>query len=141
MKAVLDTNVLISGVLWKGTPFEILKWAEEYRLLIYSSLAILSEVHRVLNYPKLQKYVETEEVLCVDLFTKIASLCTVVDIDKVVEGAGHDPDDDKFLSCALSANVDILVSGDNHLLDLKKYHSIRIVTPREFFDENKGKMT
>ncbi len=36
LKAVLDTNVLISGVLWKGTPFKILKWAEEHRLLIYS---------------------------------------------------------------------------------------------------------
>lgn len=140
IKAVLDTNVLISGVLWRGTPFQILKWAEEQQLLIYSSLDILSEVHRVLNYPKFQKYTDTQQVLPEELLSKITSLCTIVSIDRVVEGAGPDADDDKFLSCALSANVDCLVSGDKHLLDLRTYRSIRILTAREFYEENRARV-
>jgi len=140
LEAVLDTNVLISGVLWRGTPFKILKWAEEKRLVIYSSLDILSEVDRVLNYPKFQKYVDRERAMPESLFAKITSLCTIVSIDRVVEGAGPDPDDDKFLSCALSANVHSLVSGDKHLVDLKMYRSIRILTAREFYEKNLEEM-
>ncbi len=136
LKAVLDTNVLISGVLWRGTPFKILRWAEDHRLSIYSSLDILSEVQRVLNYSKFQKYIDTQQVLPEELLAKITSLCTIVSIDKVVENAGPDADDDKFLSCAMSANVHSLVSGDKHLLDLKMYRSIRILTAREFYEEN-----
>lgn len=139
LKAVLDTNVLILGVLWRGTPFKILKWAEEQRLLIYSSHEILSEVHRVLNYPKFKQRIDTKGVLPGELFAKIMSLCTSVSIDKVVEGAGPDPDDDKFLSCALSSKVDSLVSGDKHLLNLKTYRSIRILSAKEFYEKNAEK--
>jgi len=71
-----------------------------------------------------------------ELFAKIASLCTVVQVDQVVKGVCSDADDEKFLSCALAANVAVLVSGDKHLLDLKKYRSIHILTAREFYEEN-----
>jgi len=53
-----------------------------------------------------------------------------------VKGVCSDADDEKFLSCALAANVAVLVSGDKHLLDLKKYRSIHILTAREFYEEN-----
>jgi len=52
LRAVMDTNVLVSGVLWRGVPFELLRWAEKNSLVIYASLEILAEVHRVLHYPK-----------------------------------------------------------------------------------------
>ncbi len=54
-ESVLDTNVLISGILWRGVPFQLLRWAEEGKLGIYSSLDIMAEVYRVLHYPKFQK--------------------------------------------------------------------------------------
>ena len=52
LRAVMDTNVLVSGVLWRGVPLEVLRWAEKNSLVIYTSLGILAEVHRVLHYPK-----------------------------------------------------------------------------------------
>ena len=52
-----------------------------------------------------------------------------------------DADDEKFLSCALAANVEVLVSGDRHLLNLKQYQFVRIVTAREFYEENVHKIT
>lgn len=57
-QCVLDTNVLISGILWRGVPFQLLRWAEQGRLTIYSSLDIMAEVYRVLHYTKFQKYID-----------------------------------------------------------------------------------
>lgn len=58
-----------------------------------------------------------------------------------MRGVCSDADDEKFLSCALAANVEILVSGDKHLLDLIQYQSVRILTAREFYHENIHKIT
>ena len=136
LRAVVDTNVLVSGVLWRGVPFELLRWAEKDGLVIYISLEILSEVHRVLHYPKFQQYIDNQHVSPGELFAKITSLCTIIQADQVVSGVCSDADDEKFLSCALAANVKVLVSGDRHLLDLKQYKFVRILTARKFYEEN-----
>lgn len=136
LKAVLDTNVLISGILWRGVPFNLLRWAEEGRLQIYTSLEILSEVYRVLYYPKFKQYIDNQQASPGELFAKIVSLCTIIQVDQVVKGVCSDADDEKFLSCALAANVKVLVSGDKHLLGLEQYQSVRILNAREFYQEH-----
>ena len=141
LQAVIDTNVLVSGILWRGVPFQLLRWAEEHHLRIYTSLEILAEVYRVLHYPKFQQYIDNQQASPGELFAKIASLCTVVQVDQIVKGVCSDADDEKFLSCALAANVAVLVSGDKHLLDLKKYRSIHMLTALEFYEENIHIMT
>jgi putative PIN family toxin of toxin-antitoxin system len=141
LRTVMDTNVLVSGILWRGVPFQLLRWAEERHLRIYTSLEILAEVYRVLHYPKFQQYIDNQQASPGELFAKIASLCTIVQVDQVVKGVCSDADDEKFLSCALAANVEVLVSGDKHLLDLKQYQSVRILTAREFYEENLHKVT
>ena len=136
LQVVMDTNVMISGVLWRGIPFELLRWAEEGKCIIYTSLEILSEVYRVIHHSKFQQYVEERKVSARDLFDKIASLCTVIQVERQVEGACRDKDDDKFISCALVAGVEFIISGDKHLLELGAYQSIRILTAREFYQEH-----
>ena len=136
LRAVMDTNVLVSGVLWRGVPFELLRWAEKDSLVIYTSLEILAEIHRVLHYPKFQQYIDNQQVSPGELFAKIVSLCTIIQADQVVKGVCSDADDEKFLSCALAANAKSLISGDKHLLDLKQYQSVRILTARKFYEEN-----
>jgi len=136
LNAVFDTNILISGILWRGIPFQLLRWAEEHRLRICTSLEILTEVYRVLYYPKFQQLIDDQQSSPRELLAKIVSLCTIIQVDQVVKGVCSDADDEKFLSCAMSANVDVLVSGDKHLLDLKQHKSIRIVTARKFYEEN-----
>ena len=120
-RTVMDTNVLVSGVLWRGVPFHLLRWAEENSLIIYTSLDIMAEVYRVVHYPKFQKYINKQLTSSSELFAKIESLCTVVHVERVVSGICSDADDEKFLSCALAANAEVLVSGDRHLLNLKQY--------------------
>ena len=141
LRAVMDTNVLVSGVLWRGVPFHLLRWAEENSLIIYTSLDIMAEVYRVVHYPKFQKYIDKQLTSSSELFAKIESLCTVVHVEQVVSGVCSDADDEKFLSCALAANVEVLVSGDRHLLNLQQYQFVRIVTAREFYEENIHKIT
>ncbi|MBW1856414.1 MAG: putative toxin-antitoxin system toxin component, PIN family [Deltaproteobacteria bacterium] len=141
LNAVFDTNVLISGILWRGIPFKLLRWAEEGSLQICTSLEILAEVHRVLHYHKFQQYIDNQQASPGELFAKIASLCTIIQTDQVVKGVCSDPDDEIFLSCALAANIGVLVSGDKHLLALKKYQNVRILTAREFYQENIHRVT
>ena len=136
LRTVMDTNVLVSGILWRGIPFQLLIWAEEGRLRIYTSLEILAEVYHVLHYPKFQQYIDNRQASPGELFAKIASLCTIIQVDQIVKGVCSDEDDEKFLSCALAADVAVLVSGDKHLLDLEQYQSVRILTAREFYEEN-----
>jgi putative PIN family toxin of toxin-antitoxin system len=73
LSAVFDTNVLISGILWRGIPFQLLRWAEEGSLRIYTSLEILDEVYRVLHYPKFEQYIDKQEASSRGLFAKITS--------------------------------------------------------------------
>jgi len=141
LKAVMDTNVLISGILWRGIPFELLRWAEKGYLIIYTSLEILAEVNRVLNYSKFQKYIDSEESSPMELFEKIASLCTIIYPDQEVKNICSDKDDQIFLSCALAAKAGALISGDKHLLNIKQYKSVRILTTREFYIENVRKIS
>ncbi len=140
LRAVMDTNVLVSGILWRGVPFELLRWAEKHSLIIYTSLDIMAEVYRVVHYPKFQQYVDNQKTSPGELFAKIASLCTIIQVDQVVKGVCSDADDEKFLSCAVAAGVDVLVSGDKQFLDLKRYQSVRILTAREFYQENINKV-
>lgn len=135
LQCVLDTNILISGILWRGVPFQLLRWAEQGRLTIYSSLDIMAEVYRVLHYQRFQRYIDKRRALPGALFEKIESLCTIVHVDQSVSGVCPDADDEKFLACALAAGVNVIVSGDGHLLDIKQYQSIRILTARAFYDE------
>jgi len=136
LSVVMDTNVLISGVLWRGVPFSLLKWVENGKLIVFSSRDILSEVYRVLHYPKFQQYIKNNDTSPGELFEKLASLCSVIQVNQEVYHVCSDPDDEKFLSCALAANAKVLISGDNHLLELKEYQSIHIRTAREFYMEN-----
>jgi uncharacterized protein len=74
VSVVMDTNVLVSGMLWRGVPFRLLRWAEEGILTVFISLDILEEVHRVLHYPKFQQYIDIEKTTSGEFFTKIESL-------------------------------------------------------------------
>ena len=105
LPVVIDTNVLVSGILWRAVPFQLLKWAEEQHLRIYTSLDILAEVNRVLHYPKFQQYIDDQQASPGEIFAKIASLCTVVQVGQIVKGVCSDADDEKFLSCALAINI------------------------------------
>ena len=135
MRIVLDTNTVISGLLWFGNPRQILDLAEEGTVTICTSSNLLNELEKVLARPKFTERLATvgtsvEEVL--DRFIEVAEV-----VEKVMVVTA-DPDDDAVISCALAAGADCIVSGDAHLLDLKSYGDVEILSAVQFLGGKSG---
>lgn len=130
MKAVLDTNVLISGVISTGITHDILVkgFRGEYDIVV--SVATLTEFREtLLKYP--DKFHMDETAVQREVET-IRYFAEFVEPEENVSAVEADPDDDKFLEAAIAGNVDYVVSGDSHLLDLGIFRGIEIVDPRTF---------
>jgi putative PIN family toxin of toxin-antitoxin system len=130
-EAVLDTNVLVSSALSDGKPFEILRLAEQGELISVTSPAIIAELRDVLKRDRLPFSEDQVD----ELVTKVLSISRVIEPEVDLEVVEDDPDDDKILECAVAGDVDYLVSGDSHLLDLEDYRGIPIYSPDEFLTQ------
>lgn len=131
MRLVLDTNAVISGLLWSGPPRQLLDAAIRGTIEIFTSSILLAELREALAYPRLaQRRSETGSSidLTVDRYLAIAHLTAPAAIAPTVLG---DPDDDHVLACALSAEADLIVTRDTLLLNLKHFHRIQIVNATE----------
>ena len=129
IKGVLDTNVLISGVFWKGPPFEILKAWQQQRFRLAISPPVLQEYRRVLDELGKQRMPVLNSVL------KIIELRSeMVEPVSFSQPVCSDPDDDKFLEAAIAAGAGYVVSGDKALLNLKSYHMVQVVRPSRFME-------
>ena len=132
MKAVLDTNVLISGVISTGVTHDVLVngFRGEYDIIV--SVATLTGFREtLLKYPEKFHMDEADvqqEVETVRYFAEF------VDPAESIIAVEEDPDDDKFLEAAVAGNVDYVVSGDQHLLELGSFRGIEIVDPRTFYE-------
>lgn len=132
MRAVLDTNVLISSVIATGVPHEIVVkgFSSEYQIIV--SVATLTEFRdTLLKYP--EKFHMDEEDVQQEVET-IRYFAEFVDPDEEITAVDDDPDDDKFLEAAVAGNVEYFVSDDRHLLDLGSFRGIDIVELRTFYD-------
>lgn len=127
MRAVLDTNIVVSGLLWKASPRQVLDAARDQRLTLYTSSALLDELAEVLARAHLAPVITANRSSPELLMRQYAMLAQVVipaQINRVVE---KDVDDDAVIACALAAQADWIVSGDAHLLNLKHYQGMRII--------------
>ncbi|MAG47434.1 putative toxin-antitoxin system toxin component, PIN family [archaeon] len=129
-RVVLDTNILISSMAWKGNPAKILEKVINRNIELFISPEQFKELERVLEYPKFN-FSEEQKTRVKNLILKIAK---VVYPMKKVDVIKDDSDDNMILECALSGNVDYIVTGDHHLLNLKEFKSIKIVTASEFLE-------
>jgi len=132
MRAVLDTNVLISGVIATGVPHELLIQGFNHEYQIVVSVETLTEFRdTLLKYPERFHMSESEVQQEVELVRYFSEFVAPTEAITAVKA---DPDDDKFLEAAVAGDVDYLVSGDGHLLDLDSFRGIDIVEPRTFYD-------
>ncbi|MCY3969292.1 MAG: putative toxin-antitoxin system toxin component, PIN family [Acidobacteria bacterium] len=130
MKVVLDTNVFVSGVFFGGPPGRVLEAWRDGRAEVVLSQEIIEE------------YVRVGEELAgrfpgVDLGPALELLAvstTLVDSTQLPEPVSRDPDDDKFLACALAAGADCVISGDRDLLEVSPYEGVVVMSPRDFVD-------
>ena len=136
LRAVLDANIIISALIQpKGASGRILtSLLEKSSFELVVSPAILAEIRRSLSYPKVRKYIKaSQEEL--DLWVAAIELVAQPVEGKLrIHAVGEDPDDDKYIEAAVEGLAQFVVTGDKHLLSLKSYENIRIVTPRVFLD-------
>ncbi|MFO7816364.1 MAG: putative toxin-antitoxin system toxin component, PIN family [Desulfosalsimonadaceae bacterium] len=129
---VIDTNVVISALLFGGVPGRLVPLWRDSVVTPYISREILAEYIQVLSYPKFQLQTDEIEYL---VYREILPHFEVVDLPAsrpVI--ISKDPSDDLFLYCARAAGVDFIVSGDRHLLQLQSFGKIPIVSVPRFLD-------
>lgn len=134
LRVVVDTNVLISGLFGiKNSPSaQILNDFRSQKIIFAISPAILKEVVDVINRDRIIKRTKMSQKERVDFIDKLIERCDVTPGRKLQEVISRDITDDKFISCAVEAQADYIITGDNDLLELKEYEGIKIVAPREF---------
>lgn len=128
LRIVLDTNVIISGILFGGIPRSILDMLISGRHDFFLSLPIIEEIREVLNRSKFG-FDNGNALLVIE---ELHSLCTIVRPARSINLIKDDPDDNRILECAVGADAEIIISGDSHLLSLASYKSIKIMSPRQF---------
>ena len=127
MKIVLDTNTVVSGLLWYGAPRQVLDQARLGNLTLYTSVDLLAELSDVLHRKKFALRLQRAGVQADDLLLGYAALAEVIQPRSIQPVIRDDPDDDMVLACALACHADFIVSGDHHLLDLGEYKRISIL--------------
>ncbi|MFZ1548662.1 MAG: putative toxin-antitoxin system toxin component, PIN family [Candidatus Nitrotoga sp.] len=129
MRIVIDTNVLLSGLLWHGAPHTLFNQARDGTVDLMMSQILMDELAEVITRQKfaaiLQRTSRTPEQILLELRTFV----DIVAAPLLPQPVCRDPDDDAVLACALAAQADLIVSGDADLLVLKQFQEIRIVTP------------
>src|SRR4030042_4183576 len=131
-KVVLDTNIFVSGFGWNGKPEEVLKLIKDRQIINYSSTEIFEEIRRVVSFPKL-KFPESLQIKILEF---VLFYSEFVEPQKRVFVITEDPDDNKFLECATEARAEYIISGDIHLLSIRKYKTVKIVSASEFLNLN-----
>lgn len=131
MKLVVDTNVLVSAFLWKGTPGRLIELAGEKECRLFTSRILIDELVEVLQRKKLAKQVQATGFTAAQMLRNYQKLATTVTARRLAQQVSRDADDDAVLACALAAQADLIVSGDDDLLVLKQFQEIRIVTPAQ----------
>ena len=131
MKVILDTNVFISGIFFSGPPSQILKAWGNRSFQILLSQSILFEYQRVAEALS-SKYSSIDILPIIDLITIHG---TFVDTHGFDISVCEDPDDDKFLECALAGKCKTIVSKDKHLLKLSVYENVVVLNPRNFVEK------
>jgi putative PIN family toxin of toxin-antitoxin system len=132
MRVVLDTNVVVSALIWGGTPFRLVQAATAGDIELYTSPVLLAELREVLSREPLAGRLVAQRSsveAAIGLYGELAISVSPLAAPRTVPG---DADDDHVVAAAVAARADLIVSGDRHLLDLGgEYQGIRIVSPAQ----------
>jgi putative PIN family toxin of toxin-antitoxin system len=139
VRIVIDTNIWVSGLLWKGDPWRLLLLAEVGEVEICIAYPMLLELEEVLSYERFQSRLQTLDVTAAQLAVYSLTLATAIDVSR--QGppiVTADPDDDIFLHCAVEAQAAYVVTNDRHLLAIRSYRGVGILKVEDFFAKEFG---
>ncbi|MBU2633941.1 MAG: putative toxin-antitoxin system toxin component, PIN family [Nanoarchaeota archaeon] len=129
-RVVLDTNILISAFGWGGNPKQIFNEIIKGNLNLIISSKQFEELSKVLDYPKFD-FSEEQKTRFKSLILEISIFVYPKEKVNIIK---EDPSDNIFLETAITGKVDFIITGNNHLLKLKEFKGVKIVTPKEFLE-------
>ncbi len=136
MRIVIDTNIWVSGLLWKGDAWRLLKLAQQGDIELCIAYTMLLELEEVLGYDRLQPRLTTLQETPAQLAAYAFTLSSIFDVARsgppIVD---VDPDDDIFLLCAVAAQARYVVTQDRHLLAMEVYEGIPIIALVDFLSD------
>lgn len=130
LKVVPDTNILISAVFWRGNEYKVIKKGLEKEYQLVLSPKIINEMTDKLGNKF--DFPENKIKLWTDMLLYFAN---IVEPTEKLEVVKDDPDDNKIVECAVESNADYIVTGDKHLLKMKKFRNINITNASEFLEK------
>ena len=131
MRVILDTNILVSGIFFRGIPGKIVDaWINE-AFSLFTSPAILREYTRTIAEFSLKH----DEILSYEWLQTLAELSRMIPDSANAASYCRDKDDDKFIHCAIAAKADYLVTGDKDLTSLQQAFPFKIISPTKFLDK------
>jgi len=127
LRVVVDTNVYISAIFWGGKPRHVIDLGRDGKIQIFTSEDIEQEI--------LDKLMTKFGLNSDDAGMVMADFSTftkAVRISRRIHVVKDDSDDDKFIECAVECGAEFIISGDKHLLKMKKYKGIDIMNAATF---------
>jgi len=135
-RAIFDTNVWISALLWTGVPHKLLEHADRGKVKCYATIDMLHELEEVLDRPKFADRIAELETSVEEIMLSVLNTVTIIKKTRLPSllpsELPRDADDAMFIECALLAKAKYLVSGDPDLLVLKRVRAVEILSPAEF---------
>jgi len=139
VRIVLDTNIVLSALLWRGTPYRLFEAIRQQPdVQLYSSATLLAELADVLTRPSPTKQLATIGKTAREVTADYLAVVEIVAPATLSAPVSRDPDDDQVLACALAAQADLIVSGDGDLLTLKSFQGVPIVTAAQAVEKIKA---
>jgi putative PIN family toxin of toxin-antitoxin system len=128
VRVVVDTNVIVSALFFRGVPYALLDAWRDRRFILVTSPEILEEYRDVAN-----RLSRKHKAVNIDRFIELVTVSSeIVEPAEMISQITKDPKDEKFLACAFGGNASVIVSGDDHLLSVNGYGGLRILKPRDF---------
>ena len=131
MNIVVDTNIIISGIFFGGNPKRIINAILNSKVNAYISKEILNEYFEIINEMMFSK----GESIDLSFISLLIDRFNIIETTSKID-ISRDPDDNKFIECAVDSNSIYIVSGDDDLLSIKNYHNIEIITAKEFCERH-----
>lgn len=131
MRIVIDTNVLLSGLLWHGAPHTLLNQARVGTVDLIMSQVLMDELARVITRQKFADILQRTSRTPKRILLELCTFAELVAAPPLPQPVCRDTDDDSVLACAIAAQVELIVTGDADLLVLEQFQGIRIVTPAQ----------
>jgi putative PIN family toxin of toxin-antitoxin system len=131
VRAVVDTNVLLSGLFWRGSPNALMEQIRAGALSLISSPALLAELAEVMNRPKFQVILVRSNTDPERMLGELRRLAEIVDPPPLPAPVSRDPSDDAMLALAVASQADMIITGDADFLTLGSHAGIPIIDPAE----------